>query len=61
MLPPSPLAGAFPLWLAPVQCRLLPVNDSVLPYISEVAKAMRAAGIRVEVVGGGCRGGLVMA
>jgi threonyl-tRNA synthetase len=29
-------AGAFPLWLAPVQARLLPVNDDVMPYAQEV-------------------------
>jgi threonyl-tRNA synthetase len=29
-------AGAFPLWLAPVQARLLPVNEAVLPYVTEV-------------------------
>lgn len=29
-------AGAFPLWLAPVQARLLPVNEAVLPYVQEV-------------------------
>ena len=44
-------AGAFPLWLAPVQCRLLPVNDAVLPYAHEVAAKMRRAGLRVEVEG----------
>ena len=29
-------AGAFPLWLAPVQARLLLVNDAVMPYAQEV-------------------------
>ncbi|KAI8467930.1 MAG: hypothetical protein J3K34DRAFT_428779 [Monoraphidium minutum] len=43
-------AGAFPLWLAPVQVRLLPVNDAVLPYVNEAAAALRAAGARVEVM-----------
>jgi threonyl-tRNA synthetase len=43
-------AGAFPLWLAPVQVRLLPVNDAVLPYVHEAAAALRAAGARVEVL-----------
>uniref|UniRef100_A0A383WA61 threonine--tRNA ligase n=1 Tax=Tetradesmus obliquus TaxID=3088 RepID=A0A383WA61_TETOB len=43
-------AGAFPLWLAPVQARLLPVNDAVVPYVQEVAAKMRAAGVRVEVL-----------
>lgn len=32
-------AGAFPLWLAPVQARLLPVNDAVMPYVQEVRRA----------------------
>lgn len=45
-------AGAFPLWLAPVQARILPVTDAVAAYASEVAAKMRAAGIRVEVVSG---------
>jgi threonyl-tRNA synthetase len=43
-------AGAFPLWLAPVQVRLLPVNDAVLPYAQEAAARLRAAGARVEVM-----------
>ena len=45
-------AGAFPLWLAPVQARILPVTDAVAGYASEVAAQMRAAGIRVEVASG---------
>ena len=45
-------AGAFPLWLAPVQARILPVTDAVAGYASDVAAKMRAAGIRVEVVSG---------
>jgi threonyl-tRNA synthetase len=43
-------AGAFPLWLAPVQVRLLPVNDAFMPYAQEAAAALRAAGLRVEVM-----------
>ncbi|KAG2486564.1 hypothetical protein HYH03_014734 [Edaphochlamys debaryana] len=43
--------GAFPLWLAPVQVRLLTVNDNVVPYAQEVAAAMRKAGVRVAVEG----------
>ncbi|KAK9839849.1 hypothetical protein WJX81_005869 [Elliptochloris bilobata] len=45
-------AGAFPLWLAPVQARILPVTDAVAAYAREVAAQMRTAGIRVEVVSG---------
>ena len=45
-------AGAFPLWLAPVQLRLLPVNEAVAPFVHDVAAKLRAAGARVEVSGG---------
>lgn len=50
--PCSPYAGAFPLWLAPVQCRLVPVNSAVAEYVARVAADLRAAGLRVEVVSG---------
>jgi threonyl-tRNA synthetase len=42
-------AGAFPPWLAPVQVRAIPVADAFLPYLTEIAEAMRRSGIRVEV------------
>jgi threonyl-tRNA synthetase len=42
-------AGAFPLWLAPVQAILLPITDRVHLYAQEVALALRAADLRVEV------------
>jgi threonyl-tRNA synthetase len=42
-------AGAFPPWLAPVQVRAIPVADSFTPYLSEVVKQFRAAGIRVDI------------
>jgi threonyl-tRNA synthetase len=42
-------AGDFPLWLAPVQARLLPVSDEFLAYAQQVASQMQQAGIRVEV------------
>jgi threonyl-tRNA synthetase len=42
-------AGDFPLWLAPVQMKLLPVTDAVQEYCQEVAAKARQAGIRVEV------------
>ncbi|CAL6324414.1 unnamed protein product [Bathycoccus prasinos] len=45
-------AGAFPVWIAPVQVRLLPVTDTVDDYIQRVANEMRAKGIRVEVKSG---------
>ena len=42
-------AGKFPLWLAPVQVKLLTVAEKFAPYAHEVAKKLEAAGIRVEV------------
>ncbi|PMB43747.1 threonine--tRNA ligase [Fischerella thermalis CCMEE 5330] len=42
-------AGDFPLWLAPVQARLLPVSEVQLDFAKEVAAKMRALGIRAEV------------
>ncbi|MGU3473592.1 threonine--tRNA ligase [Paenibacillus sp. D51F] len=40
--------GAFPLWLAPVQVKLLPVSDKHLDYALRVQAQLREAGIRVE-------------
>ena len=42
-------AGRFPLWLAPVQAVLLPMNDDLLDYSYEVKKELEAKGLRVEV------------
>lgn len=42
-------AGAFPMWLAPVQVKLLPIADRHLDYVYEVKKALEAKGMRVEV------------
>ncbi|NLC59381.1 MAG: threonine--tRNA ligase [Armatimonadetes bacterium] len=42
-------AGAFPLWLAPVQAILLPIAERHGDYAHQVAAALRAAGLRVEV------------
>jgi threonyl-tRNA synthetase len=41
-------AGAFPMWLAPVQARVLPVRDDHEPYAAEVAGVLSAAGLRVD-------------
>ncbi|MDJ0553468.1 MAG: threonine--tRNA ligase [Microcoleaceae cyanobacterium MO_207.B10] len=41
-------AGDFPLWLAPTQAKLLPVNSGFLPFAQEVADKMRRVGIRAE-------------
>ncbi|MBW4555746.1 MAG: threonine--tRNA ligase [Trichormus sp. ATA11-4-KO1] len=42
-------AGDFPLWLAPVQARLLPVGEDQLDFTKDVAAKMLALGIRAEV------------
>ena len=42
-------AGAFPLWLAPEQVRILPISDKAMAYAKKVQSALRAAGFRVEV------------
>jgi threonyl-tRNA synthetase len=42
-------AGAFPLWLAPVQAILLPIADRHAPYAAKVKDRLAAAGLRVEL------------
>jgi threonyl-tRNA synthetase len=42
-------AGAFPLWLAPVQVMVVPIADRHIEYASRVREALFAAGIRAEV------------
>ena len=42
-------AGAFPLWLAPEQVRVLPINDKVLPAAEQLAVDLRKRGFRVRV------------
>jgi len=42
-------AGDFPLWLAPIQARLLPVGDDQVAFAHKVAGEMRAVGLRAEV------------
>jgi len=42
-------AGAFPLWLAPVQAVVVPIADRHLEYAESVAGKLRAGGFRVEV------------
>ena len=41
-------AGAFPMWLAPVQARVLSVSEKAAAYAEEVAAALKAAGVRAE-------------
>ena len=42
-------AGAFPLWLAPVQASVLPLSEKFTDYANEVGAKLRAAGLRIEV------------
>ena len=42
-------AGKFPLWLAPVQVRLLPINDDLIAHANEIKAQMFNAGLRAEV------------
>ena len=42
-------AGAFPVWLSPVQAVLIPIVDRHVEYAEAVAERLRAAGLRVEV------------
>ncbi|MFC5402611.1 threonine--tRNA ligase [Cohnella soli] len=44
-------AGAFPLWLSPVQVKLIPVSDRYADFAYEVKRALADAGIRAEVDG----------
>ena len=41
-------AGAFPLWLAPVQVILLPITDNHADYADKIAQQLEESGIRVE-------------
>ncbi len=42
-------AGKFPVWLAPLQVKVLPISDKFIPYSNEVKGKLLKAGIRVEV------------
>ncbi len=42
-------AGAFPLWLSPVQVKVLPVSEKHAAYAAEILEQFRAADIRVEL------------
>ncbi len=42
-------AGAFPIWLAPVQAALIPIADRHVEYAEKVADQLREAGVRVDV------------
>ncbi len=42
-------AGAFPVWLSPVQVKVMPISDSQKEYAESVQKALEEAGLRVEI------------
>lgn len=42
-------SGAFPLWISPVQAKLLPVSEKYIDYALQVKKSLEDAGIRVEL------------
>ena len=42
-------AGSFPLWLSPVQTRVIGVSDAVVPYIENVCRILQESSIRTEV------------
>ena len=42
-------AGKFPVWISPVQVKILPITDRQIAYANELCKKMKEAGIRVEV------------
>ncbi len=45
------VAGAFPLWLSPVQVKILPISEKYIDYAEKVYKELENAGIRVELDG----------
>ena len=42
-------AGAFPVWLAPEQVRVLPISDELAPQAMEIVRQMKDAGIRARI------------
>jgi threonyl-tRNA synthetase len=42
-------AGQFPLWLAPVQAGILPLNDDLVPFAQSISARLEKAGLRTEV------------
>ena len=41
--------GKFPLWMAPIQAIILPINDDLVPYCSEIQAILKKAGLRVNL------------
>lgn len=42
-------AGKFPVWLAPLQVKILPISDKFMDYAQAVQKQLKKAGVRVEI------------
>lgn len=42
-------AGKFPVWLAPLQVKILPISDKFLDYAHTIKQTLRKAGVRVEI------------
>ena len=42
-------AGAFPVWLAPVQVKILPISEKYMDYAEKVSDQLDEAGVRVEL------------
>lgn len=42
-------AGAFPLWLSPVQVKVLPIGEAHVAYAKEVYESLKSEGVRVEL------------
>jgi threonyl-tRNA synthetase len=41
--------GAFPVWLSPIQARILPISDKHLPYANDLLEMLRLANIRADL------------
>ncbi len=41
--------GAFPVWLSPIQCQIIPISDKHLKYAQKIEKQLQEEGLRVEV------------
>ena len=42
-------AGKFPVWLAPLQVKILPISDKFMEYATDIQRQLRKAGVRVEI------------
>jgi len=42
-------AGALPVWLAPVQVHVIPINDAVMDYAKQVVETLKSRGLRVQL------------